>query len=399
MSLKGFRLLDLTRNFPGPFATHILADMGMEVIKIEEVSPRGGVGRDPLTPAGATKEQDRRHAAHNALARNKKSLALDLVAPEHRDAAREVLHRLVRESHVVIEAFRPGVVASRGADYDALRAHNPSIIYCSMSAFGQDGPYAGRPAHGGQMESISGVTIMDSTGQPIRFPVPVADTSGAFFAVASILAALIEFQQTGKGCHIDVSMSASALALLVMHTSRLHNRDAQPQAPSGPRAVGFLQCSDGKWISTGNLETYYWERFCNALGRPDWIPLRDGPDDQVEAMATELHALFASKPRDEWLELLVGFDTCVGAVNSPAEAFNDPQMVHVGMRRERSHPEEGLVSQLGFPVRVDGEEVLGDFRFAPALGADTADILRSLHYTDGDIARLAAAGTVKIADN
>jgi crotonobetainyl-CoA:carnitine CoA-transferase CaiB-like acyl-CoA transferase len=394
MALEGFRLLDFTRHLPGPFATHLLADMGMDVIKVEEVEPRGGVGRDALTPPSTEDGHERRHAIHNTLARNKRSLAIDLVDQQRRPRAQEVLYRLVRESHVVIEAYRPGVMESMGADYEVLKRHNPSIVYCSMSAFGQDGPYAGRPAHGGQMEAISGVTVIDSTGAPIRFPVPVADTSGAFYAVTTILGALVQFQQTGQGCYLDVSMSAAALSLLVMQTSRLQNPFVQPQAPRAPGAVGFLQCGDGKWLSTGNLETYYWERFCHALDHPEWVALRDGSEAEVAVLATEARRLFATRPRHEWLELLVRHNTCVGAVNSPAEAFEDPQMVHLGMRREKMDPEVGKVAQLGFPVRVDGRDYLGDFQFAPMLGADSREILLDLGYPDIEIATLARDGVI-----
>jgi alpha-methylacyl-CoA racemase len=395
LELNRFRVVDLTRNFPGPFASHLLADMGMDVIKVEEPYPRGGVGRDPLTPPEISLDEERQLAAYNALARNKRSLALDLMGTTDRARARDVLYRLVATSDVVIEAYRPGVAASIGADYETIGRHNASIIYCSMSAFGQEGPYEGRPAHGGQMESIAGVVTFASDGTPFRFPVPVADTAGAFYAVITILGALLQRQSNKRGAHLDVSMTASALSLLVMQISQSQNPQAFSPGTVSSATIQFLECGDGRWLSTGNVETYYWERFCQALGHPEWIGLREGPAEAIEAMASDVRRIFASRPRDYWLERLVAYGTCVAPVNRPIEAFEDPQMVHFGMRHEL-HAAPGLVAQLGFPVRIDGSDYLQDIRVAPVIGADTRSLLDELGYAQTEIDDLSRDGIVRI---
>ena len=156
LTLEQYTMLDLSRFFPGPFASHVLADMGMNVIKVEELQPRYGMGRDGLTPPDPTPEEEERSAAYNALARNKKSVALDLVNPALRPRSQEVFYDLVSTADVVLEGYRPGAARWMGVEHPSVQRHNPSVVYCSLSGFGQDGPYATRPAHGNQFEAVSG---------------------------------------------------------------------------------------------------------------------------------------------------------------------------------------------------------------------------------------------------
>jgi alpha-methylacyl-CoA racemase len=393
-SLERYTVLDLSRFFPGPFASHVLADMGMNVIKVEESQPRYGMGRDGLTPPDPSPAEDERSAAYNALARNKRSIAMDLLDPVLRGRVQEVFYKLVARADVLLEGYRPGAAAWMGFDYDTVRRHQPSIVYCSMSGFGQDGPYAMRPAHGGQFEAISGVMRQRPDQVPERYPVPLGDVSGALYAAVSIVSALGHRELTGEGAYIDVSLAASAMSLMVMDASRVvRPGPIRSSSPGVGYDVGFLQCKDGLWISTGNSETVFWSNFCLALGRPEWIPLQGHADAEAMRMSDEIHNLFLTKTRDEWLELLVGAETCVAPVNDIAAAIEDPQMKYTGMVVELDHPTEGSVTQLGFPVRVAGEDM--NYEFAPVLGRDTRTILRDVGYSDSEIDALEQDGIVR----
>ena len=373
LSLERYRMLDLSRLFPGPFASHLLADMGMDVIKVEEPEPRYGMGRDGLTPPDPGREEEELSAAYNGVARNKKSIALNLMDPATRGQAQEVFYRLAQDADVVLEGYRPGTAKWLGVDYETVKAHNPRIIYCSMTGYGQDGPYAQRPAHGGQFEALSGAMQIGSDGRPFRYPVPLGDVSGGFYAALSIVAALLHREHGGEGRHIDVPLTAAAMSLMAMQVAQTQRGQRHsPSVPSGLASIGYLKCRDEKWLSTGNQETVFWENFCNVLGRPDWIPLARSGGPAAEAMAEEVQRVFLTKTRDEWLGILAETETCVAPVNNISEALRDPQMRHLGMAREMMHPKAGPVVQLGFPVRFSGAMVpTGDF--APVLGEHNAE--------------------------
>jgi crotonobetainyl-CoA:carnitine CoA-transferase CaiB-like acyl-CoA transferase len=396
-SLERFTMLDLSRFLPGPFASHVLADLGMNVIKVEETRPRYGMGRDGLTPPDLTPEEDAHYAAYNSLARNKKSVAIDLLDPALRPRSQEVFYKLVAQADVILEGYRPGAAAWMGIDYETVKQYQPSIIYCSMSGFGQDGPYADRPAHGGQFEAISGVTRQAPNQPPERYPVPLGDVSGALYAAVSIAAALMHREHTGQGSLIDVSLAASAMSLLVMDAAQVIRPDPpRSSTPGAGHGNRFLQCKDGRWISIGNSETVYWQNFCNVVGRPDWIPLLSRVDGVATQMVADMTEIFLTKSRDEWLKILTEGETCVAPVNDIAAALEDPQMKHVGMVMEMLHPTEGVVRQLGFPVRVSGESVQKGF--APTLGRDTRETLRGIGYSEDELVELEQAGIVRSSE-
>ena len=214
MLLGKYRMLDLSRLFPGPLASHLLADMGMDVVKIEEPRPRYGMGRDMMTPPDPTPEEEVASSAYNSIARNKRSVALELLDEAARPKAREVFFRLVERADVVLEGYRPGVVGWLGVDYEAVRARNPRIVYCSISAFGQSGPYAGFPGHDRQMSAVAGSVgpRRPETGEPLGHGVAFADVTAGLHAAAGILAALLEREETGKGQYLDVSMVGSVMS-------------------------------------------------------------------------------------------------------------------------------------------------------------------------------------------
>ena len=396
LSLNRYRMLDLSRMVPGPYTSHVLADLGMEVIKVEEPLPRYGMGRDGMTPGDLTPQEELRYAAFNGIARNKKSIALNLLDTAIRPKPQEVFYRLAKEADVVLEGYRPGALKWMGVDYETVKAHNPRIIYCSLTGFGQDGPYHKFPGHGTQFDALSGTILLDSEGNPIPHPVPLGDLSGALYATTSIVGALLHRELTGEGQHIDVPLSGTAMSLMVGAASQLaRDGERQREGRRGERAsLAYLKCKDGKLLTTSNSETIFWENFCKVLGRPDWIPLYRKQGPESDRMVREVQEMFLTKTRAEWLEILSKAETCVAPVNTIGEAMEDPQMRHLGMVWEMKHPVVGNVRQLGFPVRYSGEKVPPG-NFAPFLGQHTREILDRAGYSADEIVGFEKSGVVK----
>ena len=396
LPLEGYRMLDLSRLLPGPVASNILADMGMEVIKVEETEPRYGMGRDVLTHPDPPPEQEVAWAAYNSLARNKKSVALNLLDPDLRPPSQEVFYRLAKDADVVLEGYRPHVVKWMGVDYETVRRHNPRIIYCSISGYGQHGPYIKRAGHDPQYCAVAGTTPPASLEAGQRgHGVPLADYSAGIYAAVGILGALIERDRSGEGQAIDIPMVATAMSFTRANSARFV-REGSHHLGQG-RAAGrftYIQCSDGKYITTSNAETHFWENFCRVIDREVFIGLRDAVGPEVERMEEEVRAIFLTRTRDEWLRALWEADTCAAPVNDMAEALEDPQVREAGMVWEVDHPSEGRVRQMGFPIGFS--RTPATFRsFAPTLGQDTQEVLQAAGYSDAEIAGLEARGIAK----
>jgi crotonobetainyl-CoA:carnitine CoA-transferase CaiB-like acyl-CoA transferase len=368
--LEGIRVLDLTRLLPGAFATALLADLGADVLKVEQP----GIG-DPMR-AYAPRVGD--SSAFTWIAdRNKRSIALNL-----RDARGvEAIHRLALEADVLIEGFRPGVAERLGVGYDALHALNPKLVYCSLSGYGADGPLALEAGH--DLNYLGRAGVLD--GAPPR--VQIGDLSGALMAVSGLLAALVRAERTGEGDHVDISITDAAFALHSIHLGAHFTAGAASALlDGGYPCYRIYACADGKRLTVGALEAPFWHRICTLLGRPDLIETQYDPD------AVELWAkLFASRSRDEWLALFAGHDTCVGPVNDLGEATADPQLRQREMVVELEHPELGALKQVGLPIKL--RERPGSIRTpAPVLGEATRERLEAVGYTEDEIERMLADG-------
>ena len=392
MPLEGYRLLDLSRLQPGPSGTHVLADMGMEVVKVEETEPRGGMGRDVLTPVIPTPETEVLYSAYNAFARNKKSIAINL----RTDEGREALYKLVETADAFIEGYRPGVMKRLGCDYETLSKINPRLVYCSLSGYGQDSPYIDLPGHDPNYCSIAGQLSLqrDENGTPVGNGIPMADVAGGVHAAMGIMAALMAREKTGRGQYIDVTLTHSVMSWMVSATANFFRDGPKPSA--GER-MGVLKCRDGKFLTVSNAETHFWVNFCNAIGHEEFIHLHkltDDNEDDFNAMVKQVKELFLTKDRDEWFKILADAETCVAPILELDELFDNPANQHRGMLLELNHPTIGDVKQLG-PV-IQFSDTPFEFRnFAPVLGQDTVDLLQEVGYDSSAIEKLIDSNAVK----
>jgi len=376
--LAGIRILDLTRLLPGPVTTLHLADLGADVIKIED--PQVG---DYARTLGTGQGED--SAYFRMINRNKQGLRLDLKKPE----GVEVFMRLAREADVIIESFRPGVMDKLGVGYATIAAVNPKIAYCSISGYGQDGPYKDLAGHDINYLGYAGVLdqIGSEGGNPAIPNFQIADLlGGALTAAMGILAAVVEAQRTGQGRYIDVSMTDSVLAHTYFTMLRLN--DAGQSAPRGSDLLSgglpcyaTYRCADGKYMAVGALEGKFWKIACAVLGRPDWLKRQ-----WDASLRGELAELFATRPRDEWASLFAAVDCCITPILSPEEALANEQ---ISARQMVLHV-DGL-TQFAPPLKMS------DFEFsirqpAPKAGEHNAAILAAAGYSADEIRRLESAG-------
>ncbi|MBU4011309.1 MAG: CoA transferase, partial [Proteobacteria bacterium] len=270
-ALEGIKILDLSRTLPGPFCTLMLADLGAEVIKIQEARRRRN-SLETLIPKSELTTEDLKqgYTPHRAIDRNKKGMALDLKT----DEARAVFYKLVEKSDVVVVEFRPKVSNRLGIDYETLKKINPGLIYCAITAFGQDGPYADYPAHDANVIAAAGILGITGTpdGQYVLPGVPLADLAGGGMnAAVGILTALLARQRTGKGQFVDISMMDGAVAMLLARHGMLYGVTGQ-SAKAGQRPSHVYRTKDGKYLCFAGGEPWFWERLCKALDLEKLIP-------------------------------------------------------------------------------------------------------------------------------
>jgi len=352
-ALDGVRVLDLTRLLPGSYATLLLADLGADVIKIED--PRGGDGMRDLPARG--------HRNYfEILNRNKRSVTLDLRAPE----AAMVLDALLAKSDVIVDSFRPSTARRLRVDATTLRARHSRLICASISGFGLHGPYVERAAHDINYQALAG------TLTPPQLPGPlVADIGSAAQAAIGVLAALVQRQRTGAGSIVEVSIHEAALAWTMFpSTATLTNA-----------CYTLYETADGRWLALGALEPKFWTRFCERIGRPDLAPLQHAHGDERARVMREVREIIRRRSRDEWLARFAEDDVCLTPVNSLDEALADP---HVDAR--------GLVVREGETDYVTPPRV--EVRPAPALGADTEAVLEEAGIDPSERARLRAARVI-----
>lgn len=375
--LAGVRVLDLSRLYPGAFCTLLLADLGADVVKVE--APGSG---DPIRLIGAPGQFN---AAHVALNRGKRSLALDLRAPR----AGDVLRRLVAAADVVVESHRPGQLEKLGLGSDDLLPANPRLVWCSITGFGTTGPNAQAPGHDLTYLGHSGLLASLAEGPATPPAVTVAVPMAASMAAVGILAALHDATRTGRGRRVDANMVDSAMWPLGEDLARAANAPAPGWPPFASRSV--YTCADGREVTLTASEPRSWATLCEALDLPELAGHQLGVDE--ERAIARLTEVFRTKPAAEWLAS-PGLAGGVGPVRSAPELLDDPQVVE----RRSVVPLAGSGARvLASPVRFDGE--LGDEAShgatdPPELGADTDDVLAAAGFDTDEIAGLRAEGVI-----
>ncbi len=397
-ALDGIRVLDLTRLAPGPFCTMILADLGAEVIRIEEPGPPTGRRAQQAGSAGVQMPgRSFAGSPYNALNRNKKSLGLNLKS----GPGREVYARLAQRADVVVEEFRPGVAKRLGIDYETLAARNARLIYCAITGYGQSGPY--RDVVGHDINYIATAGALSIMGPPGGKPaIPhnlLADyAGGGMHAAIGILAALMARHRTGQGQYVDVAMLDGTIALLAQTFSSFFANGKLPargatRLDGGAPNYDRYETADGKYITVAALEPWFFANLCRALGREDLIEHEFDPQwsEEIRRVMTEA---FKSKRRDEWFEILKQSDICVGRMLTLDEVADDPQVKARAMIVELESPGGEKVKQVGVSLKLSATP--GSIRsLAPSLGEHTGEILESLGYSRETIERWQSQGAIK----
>ncbi|HEY4281310.1 MAG TPA: CaiB/BaiF CoA-transferase family protein [Conexibacter sp.] len=394
--LTGLRVLDLSRLLPGPFCSLLLADLGADVLKVEDTGAGDYVRWTPPYVEGA--EGSARSAIFLALNRNKRSLRLDLKAEQ----GREVLLRLVRGADVLLESFRPGVLDRLGVGYERLKRENPGLVYCAITGYGQDGPLRDRAGHDMNYLGLGGLLALtgDADGPPVQAAGQIADIGGgALMAAVGILAALRERDRSGEGQLVDISMTDGALSWLAMIAAQQLNDPAGTSLRRGmlPLSGSIVcyrpyACADG-WVTLGALEPKFWQAWCRGVAREDLIERQfDQPGSDAHR---EVQAIFATRTRAEWEAFAAEHDCCLEPVRELDEALGSELVRAREMVVGLDQPGAAKpVQMLGLPIklsRTPGDPVRAP---GPALGGDTDAVLAAAGYSADEIAALNEAGVV-----
>lgn len=393
--LNNIKVLDFTRVLTGPFATQVLGDLGAEVIKVESLAGDESRSWPPMLTGGES-------GYFCSLNRNKKSITLNLKDKK----GKEIAAQLAREADVVVENFTPGVVEKLSIDYETLKQENLGLIYCSISGYGQSGPYRDKKAYDPIIQGMTG--IMSITGEsersPVKVGIPITDLVAGLYAVIAIQAAVINRKETGKGQYIDMSLYDAMISLLTTMSAEYFATDVAPKrygldhAQRVP-ARAFL-AKDGKYVQVTATSDKMYSTFCQVLGMPELAE-----DERFntnlkrvqnrEVIMPILEKRMSVKNSDDWLRLFEESGLPCGLILDLEEVFQDPHLAARDMMLETNHPTAGLIKQLGFPYKFPQSELALNYR-PPLLGEHSEEILLNvLNYSKEEIEALIAEGVIK----
>ena len=376
-ALRGIRVLDISRLLPGPYCSMMLADHGADVISVED-----------------RKFQDDGMFFAD-LYRNKRHISLNLKS----DAGREIFFRLADKADVILEGFRPGVVNRLGVDYESVRKRNPGVVYCSITGYGQDGPYRDMPGHDANYLCTSGVLdlIGEKGGIPVIPGVQLADIAGGMSAVVGILLALFAREKDGQGQYVDISMTDCLLGLMMLPAllKRVSGKKIERSNyifSHRYACYSTYQTADGRYLALGALEKRFWMNICNHLGLPGLIDVQFDDAKRKEIKDT-FSEIFSKKTLQEWNEELGAIDVCHSAVQSIDELYSLPLFKERGMILEYTQKDGQQVQTFATGVKLSGTPG-AMHTVPPGFGDDTAAVLTELGYSAEDLARLQREGIV-----
>jgi crotonobetainyl-CoA:carnitine CoA-transferase CaiB-like acyl-CoA transferase len=384
-ALEGIRVLDVTQVMAGPFCTMMLADLGATVIKIE---PPAGDSTRQMPGACGTDSP-----SFNAVNRGKRSVVLNLKQAE----GRSVFARLARASDILVENYRPGVMASLGLDYPVLSAANPGLIYASISGYGQTGPQRGKGGFDLIAQGVAGIMSITGApgGPPVKAGVPITDLGAGLFALIGILAALEHRHRTGVGQHVDTALVDAGVALSVWEATEYFSGRGVPTALGSAHRMNApyqaIRCADG-YITLGAANERLFRRLSNLLGHSEWGDDEAFADNASrvrnrDTLAERIEAITVTQPCAHWLALLEANDIPCGPINDYSEVFADPQVLSREMVVETDHPALGRIRTLGSPIKMSATPV-DVSRRAPQLGEHTDEVLTEAGFSPEQIAAL-----------
>ena len=393
--LNGLKILDFSTLLPGPYASMLLADMGAEVLRIESPSRPDMLRALPPIVGATAHGEGGVSAAHATINRNKKSLALNL---KDRRAG-EIVRRLLTEYDIVLEQFRPGVMEKLGLGYAALHKIRKDLIYCSITGYGHTGPLKQRAGHDINYLALSGLASYSGRLEsgPSLSGTQVADIAGgSHHAVMSILAAVYQRQHTGKGSHIDISMTDCAFALNAISGANTLAGAGEPQLErellNGGSHYDYYRTADDRYLSVGSLEPQFAERFFHTLGKPEWQARLLQPDE-FQSLKQDIASVIAARPLDEWVGLFEGCDACVEPVLDFSEAAQSALLQERNMLCEGAVAEGDALPQINTPFVFDGEKPMRHTA-GVTLGANSHELLSELGYEKEEIEQMQVQGVV-----
>lgn len=377
--LSGIKILDLTRLLPGPLCTLHLADLGADVIKIED-NQAGDYARH------APPMQKDMSRLFLALNRNKRSLVLDLSKVE----GRNIFRKLSKKADIIVESFRPDIMKKFGLDYDEIKKFNPRIIYCSITGYGHSGPNRNKAGHDLNFIAESGILHRNNFEKPQLPSFQSGDiVGGTLSAAMAILAAIIQRGKTGEGQFIDVSIFDGTLAHSVVALSHMNSKETLGFDSSG-MLTGDMHCynifetKDQRFVVLAAIEFKFWQRFCNTLNKTEWLSKHVAFGEGSVAMYNEMSGHFKTKTLKEWMDIFNDVDCCISPVNSLNDALQSEQAVSRKIFFKDNHPTEGPAAQFSFPVKFSNLDLSAE-NPAPVYGEHSAEILKEIGFSEDEI--------------